>query len=361
MEPLENFEEPLPGRITQRHALVLLHSHFEYRARHQVQLDLISSGIVSEAIASSWSRFPRCKGLRFVSSARPFPASTQLVHLMDHPEELKAFLLRPHSFLNIEGIVEDPILHSVQLLTEVPIAISEAGGTIRDLSIECFPLRTNHSRLFCVFGKDEESQQLNRLRQSSMHLKSFHFGREGISHKDLRYKHLAASDFVSMSSYLGAILSSECLSDLHLNFYAFGINNGLDDNFQCPLGLSSNPSLSSALLHSGQAVAQARSRHLRAVHISNTSVRYEELNSLISTLGDAVEMVNISHMHLLSGMWADIIECLRNKVSARCQIGLCFVKLGNLRGGELDDMQGKKICDKFEEYVSGKSIDNPLR
>jgi hypothetical protein len=286
---------------------------------------------------------------------------------MGDKEELNRFMLASHNWAAIEGMHDE--LFAASILTELPIAINVAGGSVRSISVSCFPQLTNHSRLFANETNEKRGQTLAALTRSCNQLETFHFGHQGMNHSRIRRHHLPTDEQACMDEYLGAMLSSKDLVDVHLNMYSFALNDGTGT-----LG---------PFIRIGSALSSIQSCRLRRVGVSSVSLQGDELRTLISALGSQVQHVALSGVEIVSGSWADLLDLLRSKVAAQCQDGRCTASLDDLFGGEfqissshLDSpasmtsqvsdsgsagSRKSALVNEAQEYISGKLLENPLR
>ncbi len=235
-----------------------------------------------------------------------------------------------------------------------------------EVHIGCFP---HYGSFFLLFRGSEQKRATvkQKLQQAYQSLETFHFPSGGMSCKGLRYHPLSDEDQSYMNDYIQAALSGRRLQNLSLDLCTYGILGESEDH-DCDLG----PMLQ-----------QCTSSQLRRLCISNFRCRHQEIEPIISGLGDYLQFLHLHSIDLLDGDWVSLLDEVHQKVGRRCQEGRCKAMISSLLGGEYgrekkphvdwftmrnmseDELAaacGKpKIIQASEEYICGARTGNPLR
>jgi hypothetical protein len=351
---------------------ILLRGHLNYGKLHDEQLRLIADGSFVSIIASAISRMPHWSSLSFVDKVRDesnvlSPYTSASPRVLTDEEELARVIASPHDWPRIEALVHrggqdgDDVLPVVKVLSELPIAIYEAGAILRALEVRCFPLKYNHSFLRPPLG-------WKPLRAACQHLEEISFaGATGALHMPTFFVDGPSEEELGyMQQYIGAILSSDRTERVHLC---------LGDFYRGSLNTPQPTSTAGQVL---LIISALRWPRLKEIVVYQAALHQKDLGRFLASLGDKLEHVHLLSLVLWSGSWADVLDILRNKLVSRCLAGECEVHLEWLFGGRELPAPEERLCyigesaDKpppvalalrrAERYISGaEGVENPLR
>ncbi|VUC32791.1 unnamed protein product [Clonostachys rosea] len=330
-----------PTKETRAYQAMLRDGFQVYKQAHEEQAQIIADGSFVGSIATAIARVGHPVSLGLVDgrghNASPF--ATDYFSSILNKEILAEFMIRPQSWNAIENI--DAKLVPAKILSELPIAIWQAGGALRNLSNGCFPHRKDHPLVLSP-ALEGAQEQLDAAHQ----LRAFEFGT--LASSAVGRTHLNEEAKSAMNAYLGSMLESTNLQKLSLDLMAY---SGDDDNGNRP-----------GYYHIGSTLSSVKTTDLRHVSISNAALSQQDLEAFCRSLGRRIESLSLSKVDLLDGSWSDALETLRDSLSSRCLAGLCEVSFSGLSGGEFGDQVedqttpwsvGLSMVKRAEQYVSG--------
>jgi hypothetical protein len=344
---------------------VLRQCHEEYRQKHEEQLQLITDGSFVNSLASSMFRMARCSTVHFVDGNEGHYVSTHLrdqALLLNNIEELSRFMTTPQNWRTIEELEGGAELVPAKLLSELLIAIHKAGTILREIYISCFPVTSNWS-VVCPDRQHQLNPSWADLHAACQHLQKFEFGGGRMTERPVQYKRLFAEEQTFIDKYLGAVLSSQTLEVVDLNFWAFGH------------------------YHIGSVLGATEWPRLKQARITDISISQDELEKFCSRLGYRLELIFLHSIELLRGSWSGALDMLREKVLSRCLEMKCRVEFIGLTGGEFGKEKRRDsktwldriafnpkanrkrwvqeellIVIRSQNYVSGvEEVENPLK
>ncbi|CAI6097427.1 unnamed protein product [Clonostachys chloroleuca] len=321
-----------PTKETRAYQAMLREGFQVYKQAHEEQAQIIADRSFVDSIASAIARVGHAVSLGLVDgrgqNASPFAADYFSSIL--NKDILAEFMIRPQSWSAIENI--DAKLVPTQILSELPVAIWQSGGALRNLSNGCFPHRKDHS---LVLSPALEGAQ-GHIEDATSQLRAFEFGT--LASSAAGRSHLDDEGKAAMDVYLGSMLESTNLQKLKLDMVVY---NGDDDNGNRP-----------GYYHIGSALSCVKSKDLRHVSINNAALSQHDLEIFCRSLGRRIESLSLNKVDLLDGSWFNALERLRDTLSSRCLKGLCEVSFSGLSGGEFGD-QPEDQTSSWPGSISG--------
>jgi hypothetical protein len=307
---------------------ILLESHTEYRRLHEEQLHLIEDGSFAVTIAKLLSRLPRMASLIFVDESRPGDDSqlhnNETLYL-NNKEKLGRFMVMADDWSTIEQLPGGAELTPARLLSDLPIACHKAGITLRQMSIECFPVRNNYSMV-------RPSSSWEDLGAACRALEVFKFGGGGMNCKPIRKEHIQPTERAHIDAYLRVMTSGKDLNEIGIAMYVFGLNDGQTDQKDWyPLDpVFTNPDWP----------------RLRRLRLSSVALSEAVLSRVCTGMGDNLIQVQLSMVDVSVGGWAAILDILREKIGAKCKTNQCKFHLAVPAGKEFGRKE-PKVRDPF--------------
>lgn len=312
------------GERTTEYQRLLHDVHREFRRRHDEASGLVADGSFVKELAQSISRMPAFSTLRFDDKN---PRSTRdmhdPLHTFNDRASLVNFLVSPFLWSDIEKTVRGQPsseggmeLAVASLLRDLPIAIHEAGGLLRDLSLWVFPKRLHNRSLFDPVGREDE------LRNAFQYLEVFqmidHASRTFDRETEIPPERLAPSD-----RYLTAAVSSPNIRSLRLCF--------------------SRRAPHRARYPAASFIPAVTSDRLTILEMEGALVRQSDLDYLCSRLARRPTLIELSALTLQSGRWAPVVAALRRRTEYLCAEKKCRVRLAELVGGEFGENENKAM------------------
>jgi hypothetical protein len=340
---------------------ILRTGYQEFREKHREQRQLLESQSFVRTLASCLVRMP----------------NTRAVGFRDHEDILQEHYDEPDLVLDMavlvrlmtipvswHGIKRTKDLHhlTARILSELPIAIHDAGVTLRELEVGIFPSVRDH-HLLCP--EPDSARLWVKLRAACQSLRRAGFG-DGLRLGRLRYNHMDPEESRHIDKYVAAFLSSSHLESVRIYGSPFGINDGL--------GREGEYNFSSAL----SAVNWPR---MRCVSISYVGVTQAVAETLFTGLrSESVESFSMGGWELVedeeeggsgSGSWATAFDILRDKLVPQvkslhyhqCYGGEFGPRRVRADEGASDYVRSKtpSIVKEVEMYISGANMENPVR
>ncbi|KAH8812186.1 hypothetical protein F5884DRAFT_898498 [Xylogone sp. PMI_703] len=330
-------------------------SHEEYRRKHEEQLQLIMDGSFVNIIALSMSRMPNCYFMHFVDIMEDYlyPYVDEPTLLLNNIEEFAPVMTSPPDWRAVERLQGVTELVPAKLLSELPIAINNAGVILKEINITAFPLLTNYS-VICPNHDDLLNPAWPALREACRYIEKFEFGTGGLYNALARYNNHAAEEQISINNYFHAMLSSQNLKTVRLNLGRYT----LDED---------GGSKRTGWFHIGSVLATINWPQIRCVRLQEVSINQDELEKFCNGLGNGLRELSLSGVHLLTGSWVGVLDILREKISSSSLITTCRLifqsfssgEFGMMREGEESYKQNSLII-RSQNYVLGLEIEDPL-
>jgi hypothetical protein len=302
---------------------ILCQTFQQYNQKHEEQLQLIEEGLFVGNVASMIAELGHAVSLDFRDQIRPFETPNTgedwTVIILDK-KELAQAMVKPQTWDTIESLPGGASLVPARILTELPIAVSKAGGLLNGLHIDCFPIMKDHSLIWSPGSEDWLYRQWTDFRVACANLDIFEFANHGMRTLPIRSEQIPSSVRIYIDKYVSAALGSRKLENLDIRLRALGLNDGrLSTRSQYRIGTS---------------LRAIGGPSLRRVALGNVSITQTELESFCKSLGPKVESLSLTDVELLNGHWQEALEVLRDKVHSRCAEGRCDVYFASLSGGE---------------------------
>ncbi|KAL3483829.1 hypothetical protein BJX62DRAFT_219504 [Aspergillus germanicus] len=340
---------------------ILRTGYQEFCEKHREQCQLLESQTFVHTLASCLVRMPNTRAVGFRDH------EDILEKHCDEPDVVldKALIVRLMTIpVSWDGIERTKDLHhlTARILSELPIAIHDAGVTIRELEVGIFPCVRDH-HLVCP--EPDSARLLDKLRTACQFLRRAGFGAD-LHCRPLRYNKMDPEESRHIDEYVAALLSSSHLECVRIHGYSFGINDGLgregEYNFSAALGAVNWP-------------------RIRRVSISDVGVTQTAAETIFTGLGSkCVESFSMGGWELVedeeevgsgSGSWARAFDILRDKLVPQVK----SVYYHQCYGGEIGRRQVRadkgasdyvrfetpSIVKEVEMYISGADVGNPVR
>lgn len=300
------------GKRKREYRDVLCNSDKEYASRYNEQLKCLQDASTMQRLGESFSKLSCGGKVHFSDQVQGglFNCAYQrdIAVLMDNvPQALCRAMSQPHIWEDLDQHDTQNTLELVSVLSMLPIAISEAGGTMKEVHVQCFLHYGSFSLLFR--GAEQKSAEVKqKLQRAYQKLETFRFG--WMSCKAFRRHPLPVEHQSYRDDYIQAALSSCRLQDLELGLGTYGIKRrGTVTDKKCDIR---------PLLH------LCTSSQLRKVWVSNFRCTYQEIEPFPAGLGDCLQDFCIESIELLDGDWSSLLDTVCQKVARRCQEGRCM-------------------------------------
>ncbi|KAH7381990.1 hypothetical protein BKA64DRAFT_218049 [Cadophora sp. MPI-SDFR-AT-0126] len=188
----------------------------------------------------------------------------------------------------IESLGEPP----VQLLTELPIAIHQAGLSIQSLSITLTPPASFTALVSDAKGLSDLSAAMQRLEEFKLYIRCRKEQPGFFSTRELE-------GLQPLGQYLSAMLETNSLREISLDFEAF-----FNDGDPVP------PSFSFRTLPPSRLW-----KNLQSFYISEAPLHFNEVAEFLETLDHPLPSLIWNATRLLGGTWADMLDLLRAHLS----------------------------------------------
>ncbi len=342
---------------------MLLEAHHEYRQKHEEQLRLVMDGSFVQSLASSMARMLRLEFLEIMDQMDDYLDWDweEPVPFLAEMEEISQFLVTPHDWKTIEEATGVVSLPPATIFSELPCALAKAGGPLRELHINCFPVMANLSAI-CWPQEDGQFSGWDNLRAACQNLEIVRFGRGygSLNSRSRRQIPLSADEQSYLDGFLSALLSGPCLEIVDLRFTPFGVNH--------------NDSHRTTWYEISSVLGAANWPRLKRLLVTNVSLDQHGLERLCAGLGRGLNCLDLDSVELLHGSWVGALDTLREKITASRLEDKCEVNFRMLRGGEFSNKEmqgvnnfslptaGQQLILLSQNYVLGtRSGDNPLR
>ncbi|KAL3459678.1 hypothetical protein BJX64DRAFT_291024 [Aspergillus heterothallicus] len=328
--------------------------------KHREQRELVETKLFARTLASCIARMPNATALGFSDEDSVFTEYYRDPELLLDKTLLSRFVASPLGWEEIEN-TDDLHLATARILSELPIAIHEAGVVLRDLNVGIFPCRRGQT-LVCP-GPGQSSLLWSKLRAACQSLRRVTFG-DDLHNLPIRHSHLGSNESRHLNQFLSGLVSSRELERVKIYTRAFGLNDGR--------GREGEYDLSPVL-------ADVNWPCIREVSILSASVSQEAVERFFTGLGsDTIETFHFGRFDLLEeqgggpGSWARALDILRAKLLPQVR----KVYYCECYGGEFGPRQKRENNDYYspnfkiperphivketERYISGTCTENPL-
>lgn len=319
---------------------LLLQSFKTYQQNNEEQLQLITDGSFVNTLASAMSQIAHSGSLHFINETDSRSGGWKPTVVLLDKVELAKFMVSPHDWAVIEELGGK--LPPAKILTELPIAMYNAGVSLRELHLSCFTVKESYfPTLWPDRGRRLDPEDFQAACQN---LETFEIGDGSMNCHRLRYDYMSQDDQIAFNMYLGAALSSQYLEDVCLCLSAFGINNG------------TGPGRAKKGFHGVDSIL-GPVKWLRAKHITimYLEIHQDELERFCKGLGYGLERIYFCGVHLLDGTWENVLDILREKVGSRHLNGKCGVNFRSLTGGEFGNLNEDEQPNAVNDLVNWES------
>ncbi|KAL3448016.1 hypothetical protein BJX65DRAFT_72481 [Aspergillus insuetus] len=350
-----------PVKAKDEYQRILSEGYETFCQNHRKQRELLESQSFARTLASCMARMPNATALGFSDEDSVFTEYYSDPELLLDKTLLSRFVASPLSWDEIEN-ADDLHLATARILSELPIAIHEAGVVLRDLNVGLFPCKRDQT-LVCP-GPGHNSLLWSKVRAACQSLRRVSFGND-LHNLPIRTSHLGPDESRHLNEYLAALVSSRDLERVRLYTRAFGLNDGR--------GREGHYNLSAVL-------ADVEWPCIRDIFILSAGVTQAAVEQFFTGLGSGtVEHFQIGSFELLNdeegerGSWARAFDILRGKLVPQVKT----VFYSECYGGEFGPRQKRdndiyyslnfeipqtpRIVKDIEMYISGASTANPLR
>ncbi|KAM0335671.1 hypothetical protein ACHAQA_000720 [Verticillium albo-atrum] len=308
-EPME--EKPQNNTMQSDDQQLLLEAFRMYIKAYEDQSQLLNNGTFVKTVAAAMARMPRAVCLSFSDSSPPEKSFSEYLaerkSIFDFRDTFLRLLAAPSVWSAIESMTLDrgTEMLPVQIISDLPVALHQAGASLRELSLGCFPQQSNFYFLRPSPSVCAGADPWDALTAACSNLESFHFGRGGgdnLHGLTIRYEHISGDNKTNVERYLGAMLSSSHLEEVALDLRPFSLNTGLgsqDDWFDA-----------------SSIIGTPTWQNLQRFRMSNVKVNKRALLAIIGGLGHRLRSFSLHSIDLTRGNWLPAMDILRAKVAA---------------------------------------------
>ncbi|KAL4971009.1 uncharacterized protein BDV14DRAFT_194790 [Aspergillus stella-maris] len=345
--------DPGPVQPSDEYQEILCTGFEKFCLKHQQQREMLASQFFVRTLASCMVRMPNALSLGFSDETKEHPPEYPYdPDFLVENEVLSRMITAPMTWQELE-YTDDMHHATARILSDLPIAIHQAGISLSDMYVGIFPCIRNQT---LVFSRPHDPTLWDDLRAAYQSLRRADFG-DSLNCLPIRHSHLAPEDSLHLNEYLSALLSSPSLERITINTTAFGVDDGR--------GRQSGYDLSRVL-------SAANWPCIRNLKILSVSITQSALKALFSGLGCSVEYLQLSSFELLDGRWVGVLDILREKIRPRATIyftpswgGEFGVRVGRPRKSwdhrNYSIPETPPIFGEVVRYISGVEMENPLR
>ncbi|KAL3486228.1 hypothetical protein BJX62DRAFT_242218 [Aspergillus germanicus] len=331
--------------------------------KHREQRKMLESQSFVRKLASCVARMPNARALGFYDEDDIFREFYRDANLFLDKTLLVRLMTTPLSWREIEG-TRDVHHATACILSELPIAIHEAGTVLHELNVCLFPCIRDHT---LVCPEPDSLVSWRKLRAACQSLRRASFA-DGLNDLPNRHSHIGGESSHHINEYLAALVGSQEMETATIYGRAFGLNDGR--------GLRGEFDLSPAL-------AGVKWPRIREMTISYLGVTQDAVEAFFTGLGSGcVETFNMGRFELLEedgqqaqpkggSSWARALDILRAKLVPQAEEVNYFGCYGGEFGGRPipDDYWGwdyerpetPSIVKEVEMYISSADMENPVR
>jgi hypothetical protein len=330
---------------------MLRQGHAEFGRLHREQRRLLKDADFANSLAVAVARMPHA-GSFAIDDRLGRNSDYDDTSLLTDTERLSQFMSAPLSWLEIEDESTEARrptagLECVRLLWELPIALHRAGATLRELTLQSFPLYTNFPMLT---PQDQMGVPTwDKLAAACGRLEVFECSQA--SRKGIRDDYLPDEDRSHIDGFFGAILSrcSQYLRVLYLDFYNLSINTG--QAAPTPEGsYHADPFITRLQALPG----------IRRLSLGHLELQHGTFHKLCSNLGDKLEHIWLCDITLHNGGWADALDLLL-KMTTPSPRHHGFQKPTSWSVSKTNRLQDDPLVVAVLEYLRGDRETNALR
>ncbi|KAK8017031.1 3-ketoacyl-CoA reductase [Apiospora rasikravindrae] len=352
-------------RALRNYRQLLREAHELYGQRYQEQLEFIESGSFPQTVGRCLAKMRR-EGLHLTITHEPalrlLDGSGQphdAAWCINDNERLLWVFTTPHYWCYFtKDPSEGMVVPAARLLTEIPVACYQAGATLTNLTIKCFPAAGRYSDLFPLSPKMPSLQDwATELHAACQQLEVFNFNNHGGKVLQEPAEHASALDGVYIDTFLSAMVAGPKLEDITLCMASFTFTvagDAVDDQGNYDLG----PVLVAAAGHWA---------HVRKLFLTGFCMTQQDLETIYRRLAvGALERFDFGGVRLRrlsdggESSWAGALDILREKLFRRPGgKPACKVNFGFISGGEIDGIcaeveRRRPEQDVIDDWIQGK-------
>ncbi|VUC25142.1 unnamed protein product [Clonostachys rosea] len=193
---------------------ILLEAYEQYAARHREQYLLVEDASFARVLASSVARLKSSIAISFVDEDIQSTSRENKAPALVDKTQLSKLLLAPTDWGAIWEVHRDALIHTVKVLTDLPIALLSEGIAVKQLELFCFPISSDFPRLEPSVGSWED------LEKALAHLKLFRLEGPSTNHIAVsRWFIREAAKSSTLFRYISAALISSALESVQFNSY----------------------------------------------------------------------------------------------------------------------------------------------
>lgn len=353
----------LPDKAAVEIWRIFCNGHREYVKLQKAQHDLIQSRTFVKTLSSLLaSRLNRPLALRMHTGFDPDGLWNQddAYKILTDNAELAKFLPTANTWSEMMHTMRTPVmLHQIKILSELPIAMREAGVMLRHLAVNHLPEYNSFSTICPGDNESLDSSAWEQLSAACQHLEVFQVEWGGRPARG-SFRYIDNQEY--SERYVNSVLSSQQLEHANVTISPFGLSDGTGNTTE-------------RVPHMPAVLASISWPRIKKVSINTLSLRYKELENLCKALGSNIEYIGLISVNLESGSWVNILDILRDKMASSRKSGRCRVWLADLRGGELGqrgsnfvnrtpnprrrELEDPGLVDLFRDYIQGEMKENP--
>ncbi|VBB81695.1 Putative protein of unknown function [Podospora comata] len=344
---------------------ILRNSYERFKALHLEQSRLVEDGIFTQKVASAIKRLGKVEHLVFYNTNHSkrcqFMEESDLAEY--HPNilldkaALTSWLEAGLSWKINEALFSNGSNFVARLLTDLPVAIHQAGHHLKSLVVNAFPRKGDYSMILPP-TKDRDSL-LHQLRISCQDLQSVHIDHH--THPPpTRTAPIEGQDKEIIDGYISAVISSPKLKTLNIDLTCFGLH--LEGGSRPGDGYHLGPALSKC----------PPFPYLKELRVCGVKLDQQEFFTFVQGVGHRLRRLYVD-VKLQNGSWVSILELLRDRLAAQLpgivKWGLYTIGL-RLKGGEILDAGFLGDSGTYEsedvinvgamDYLFGVVEDNPF-
>ncbi|KAJ0415794.1 hypothetical protein BJY00DRAFT_304624 [Aspergillus carlsbadensis] len=210
-----------PVEANDEYQEILRTGHEKFRDKHREQREMLESRSFVRTLAACLVRMPNARAVGFYHEDDVFGQYYDDPNLLLDTALLARLMTTPLSWQEIEEASD--IHHgTARILSDLPIAIHEAGVALRDLDVSIFPCVRDQT-LVCLCP--DSANTWSKFRTACQSLRRASFG-DALNNLPIRHSHLGAGESRHVNEYLAALVSGPHLETVRIYPRAFGLNDG---------------------------------------------------------------------------------------------------------------------------------------
>ncbi|VUC30786.1 unnamed protein product [Clonostachys rosea] len=331
LSTLRNFAQYLGPVESRRGYEFFRSSHERHKEKHYEQFELLMSGSFVRQLAAALGQIRQPIALNFTDDVRE-KYNMNNYHLFLGDSRLADTFIQPQPWSEIK----DGLLPA-RVLTELPIAISQAGGWLQSLKLSC-PVKCCH--MFPPLVPPEHS--MIQLRDAFKFLRVVDVSRPG-----------------GWCMYTSALLSSGSLRYVRIRR-----RQSRHSDASCNRPVCERERRRARSFRTNKST-------VKSLRIEHATISQAELEQMLGMLSPRCKDIRISSVRITFGSWFKIVESLRIKAGSRIGNGKCKLRFANLSGGGFpqrprigihEDIQ-RQLAEYDEkmkrvlDYIAGKHVD----